>query len=326
MDFKMKKTKMILATVAFSALFAACATTQPAGESTKSEAPTKDVKSKTHEVVIAETPESIFLKSLDGIKIEKVSSPKEVINGKDFSAPFVFSVKAADGSALANFPVTIEYPASKGPDGINFVKSNLLTDENGKVTFTADTTSFAAKEKIKAYPTPISDNAELLKQLDNYSAEAEWKVKSNIVTKGAALFIWDFNEKNRPENNSYNIQAEFRSRGITNVGNGPVNESSYIGKPQSLYKDTFSIIGTSVYGYLLFGTIKFEEPVTANEDGTGYYCVFKADIGALNMKNGSQVYSSVISYKSEGKNWNECVSKGKNKLAEFVVDSIVYGL
>ena len=152
------------------------------------------------------------------------------------------------------------------------------------------------------------------------------KVKSDIASKGAVLFVWDFNEKDRPVNNSYNIQAEFRGRGITMVGNGPVNETSYIGKPKSLYKDTYDIIGGNQYGYLIYGTVKFAQPVTALEDGSGYVCVLKAEIEAVTMKNGTQIYSSAITYESKGKNWNECVSVGKDKLSELVVDDILYGL
>ncbi len=52
----------------------------------------------------------------------------------------------------------------------------------------------------------------------------------------------------------------------------------------------------------------------------------KADIEAYDMKNGNKVYSFTTSYESNGKNWNECVSKGKDKIAEYIVTDIIYGL
>ena len=110
------------------------------------------------------------------------------------------------------------------------------------------------------------------------------------------------------------------------VGNGPIGETSYIGKPKSLYKDTYDIIGGTAYGYLIYGTIKFEQPVTALEDGSGYYCILKAEIEAVTMKNGELVYSSSITHEETGKNWNDCVSKAKDKLSKLVVDDIIYGL
>ena len=171
-----------------------------------------------------------------------------------------------------------------------------------------------------------SEDAQLAENLKAYTAEADWKVKSDIAAKGALLFVWEHNEKNRPINNYSNLQGEFRIRGITMVGNGPVNDTSYIGKQKSLYKDTYAIIGGTQFGYLIYGTVKFEQPVTALEDGSGYYCVLKAEIEAYSMKDGSKLYSSVTSYESKGKNWNECVSKGKDKLSELIVSDIIYGL
>lgn len=319
----MKKTTFLFTSTLAVIILASCASTSEAVEKDTSK---PAAKAPIVIQVIQETPEALFLKSLEGITISRVSSPKEVTKGKSFAAPFVFAAAKADGTPVEGLSLTVSYPASKAEGIISFETVEAVTDAEGKITFTAPQTSFAANTKVKAYPTPVSEDKELAEELNKYTAEADWKVKSDIASKGAALFVWDFNEKNVAQNNSYNLQAELRSRGITNVGNGPVNETSYIGKTKSLYKDTYDIIGTSVYGYLLFGTIKFEEPVTALEDGNGYYCVLKADIGVLNMKDGSQIYSSVLSYKSEGKNWNECVSKGKEKLAELVVNDLIYGL
>ena len=323
-NFKMRKSIFIITSILAIILFAACAST-PASTTTKEK--TVHEKSNPKSVLtVQKSQEDLFIESLEGITIKKVSSPKEISLGKTFAEPFVFAVTKADGTAAEGFKLTISYPSSKSEGTISYTKLNLETDAEGKISFTADKPEFAANATVDAYPTPVSEDSELAEKLKPYTASAAWKVKSDIATKGAALFVWDFNENDRPVNNSYNIQAEFRGRGVTNVGNGPVNESSYIGKTKSLYKDTYDIIGTSVYGYLIFGTIKFEQPVTALEDGSGYYCILKAEIGALNMKDGSQIYSTVISYEAQGKNWNECVSKGKDKLSKLVVDDIIYGL
>lgn len=324
MDFKMKKTKTILASLALSVVLTACATTQSAGNTASAESTPKQEKTKKTVEEPEETLEDKFIKSLNNITIQTVSSPKEVTKGKAFAAPFVFNVKK-DGQPLPDFPVTLSYPESKSADGITYAKSDLTTDENGNITFSAETTTFATKAKVSVYPAPVSDSAELIERLKPFTAEADWKVKSNLSTKGAVLFIWDFNEKDRPVNNSSAIQAEFRTRGITMVGNGPINDTSYIGKLKALYKDTYNTIGTA-YGYLIYGTVKFAQPVTALEDGSGYTCTLKSEIIGVDMKNGAQIYSSEMTYESKGKNYNECVLKGKDKLAELIVNDIVYGL
>jgi len=321
----MKKTTYIITSTLAAFLLASCASTQ---EITAEPATIEFAESsEPKQLVVQESPEDIFIKSLEGITIKSVSSPKEVYRGRSFAAPFVFEAKNADGEPVENLSLTLTYPASKSADeGISFEKTDLTTDSEGKITFTPEVTSFAAKTKVTVYPTPINESEELFTRLKPFTAEADWKVKSDLPSKGAVLFVWDFNEKDRPINNFSNLQAEFRTRGITMVGNGPVNETSYLGKQQALYKDTFKIIGGKAYGYLIYGTIKFAQPVTAKEDGSGYFCVMKADIEAYDMKNGNKVYSFTTSYESNGKNWNECVSKGKDKIAEYIVTDIIYGL
>ncbi len=321
-----KLPKFISSLLIVMMLFLSCASTSEITEKENQNIVENVSESPKREIVVTETPEEKFLKSLEGISIQKVSSPKEILLGRNFSGPFVFSVTNADGTAAEGFNLTLSYPASKTDGAINFEKTTLTTDSEGKISFTADKPAFAVNTNVSVFPTPVSEDPELAEKLSAFTAQAAWKVKSDVALKGAVLFIWDFNEKDRPVNNSYNIQAEFRSRGITMVGNGPVNETSYIGKSAALYKDTYEIIGGSQYGYLIYGTIKFEQPVTALEDGSGYTCILKADIEAVRMKNGEKVYSSSITYQANGKNWNECVSVGKDKLSELVVDDIVYGL
>ena len=325
MTCKMNKTKIFITSTISLLFLSSCAS---APNTTSEEKHLAHDKSAHTEVeTIIETPEEIFLKSIAGFSVKKVSSPKEITKGRSFSEPFVFSVTKEDGTPVEGLTLTLLYPESKTDGIVTTGNTELTTDADGKISFTAPKPDFAVNTKVIVYPKPVSDDSALTEELtNNYSATADWKVKSDIASKGAVLFVWDFNEKDRPVNNSYNIQAEFRGRGITMVGNGPVNETSYIGKPKALYKDTYDIIGGTQYGYLIYGTIKFEQPVTALEDGTGYYCILKAEIEAVSMKNGNKIYSSVISYKEIGKNWNECVSKGKDKLSEFVVTDIIYGL
>ena len=320
----MKKTTLFFTSALLLSLLSSCATTTAAASNEKSS--NHDKSAPKSVIAVQKSPEELFLESIEGLSIKKVSSPKEITIGRTFAEPFVFSATKADGTPAENLSLTLSYPSSKSEGIISFEKVELITDAEGKINFTAEKPEFSARTLVTVYPTPVSEDSALAEQLKNFTAAADWKVRSDIATKGAVLFVWDFNEKDRPVNNSYNIQAEFRGRGITMVGNGPVNETSYIGKPKSLYKDTYDIIGGNAYGYLIYGTIKFEQPVTALEDGTGYYCILKAEIEAVNMKNGSKIYSSVISYEAKGKNWNECVSVGKDKLSELVVTDLIYGL
>ena len=207
----MKLNKIVLLTLSSIFLLASCATTSETSniETTETNT-TKTAAAKTHTekksapkaVVVEETKEDIFIKSLEGISIQKESAPKEITKGRSFSAPFVFSATKADGAAVEGLSLTLEYPASKSEEGISYEKVQLTTDAEGKITFTAPTPAFAAKTSVTVYPTPVSQDSSLAERLKPFTAEADWKVKSDIATKGAVLFVWDFNEKGRPENNS----------------------------------------------------------------------------------------------------------------------------
>lgn len=266
-----------------------------------------------------------FKNSIKDLVFKIETSPAAVNVKKAFAKNFSASVKDSNGNPVAGLNVTVKYPASKSDNTVKYETAVLVSDENGLVTFVPEKTSFAANEKVIFYPTPVNDSEEALAAAMEKSASADYLVKSDIVTKGALLVIWDFNEKGYAANNSYEIQSKFRTKGITLVGNGPVNEVSYISNPKALYNETYEII-QDAYGYILYGSIKFEKPVTANEDKTAYTCVMKSDINAINMKTGAIVYSKVITYESTGKNYNECVSNGKNNLAELAVTDILYGL
>ncbi len=269
--------------------------------------------------------DDLFIDSLEGLSFTFTASPKITNVKRAFSSNYTFIAKDKDGNPLANYPVTISYPDGKEDGELTYKEIDVLTDQNGSYTYEPAVPTFSANTTLAVYPTPINNSDKVFDAAINHRAEADWKVRSDIITKGAVLFIWDFNEKGKAINNSYEILSEFRTRGMTMVGNAPVNETSYIGKPLStLYKENYEIIENS-YGYLIVGTVKFTKPVEATDDGQ-YLCSLVAEIQAVTMKDGNQIFSSTFTHEAKGKNWNTCVTKAKSELAEEIVDALVYGL
>lgn len=269
------------------------------------------------------TPEEVFLFGLNDVSIKFTEVPKIANINRAFSSAYTVIV-TKDETPVSDFAITVSYPSARNLNDITYSTIDAVTDENGYYTFTPSTPDFAVNTKITVYPTPVNDSEELLNASLEHKAQADWKVKSNIISKGAVLFIWDYNERNRVEQNSYNILSELRKRGMTMVGNAPVNESSYIGSPLStLYKENYEII-EDAYGYLICGTVKFTKPVEACDGG--YLCSLIADIQAVNMKNGKKVFDSSFTHEAIGANWTKCVTKCKEELAEEIVDALIYGL
>ena len=335
----MKKYK-IIATVCIASVFCSCQTSKVSNKQDN----LNDISEPVIE--IKNLKEIEYAESLTNIFIKSISSPKEIIKGRKFKEPFKFSVSKIQNiesqtestdenstttteTPIANFKVNVKYPSSKEKTELQFSTIELTSDENGIISFNPENTNFTCASSIEVSPAiPQDVNASdevVINVIQQKKITKDIKIKSDIINKGAVLFVWEYNEKVRPTGNSYNILSELRKRGITLTGNAPVSDVSYIEKPLSeLYQANFEIIGSTMYGYLLSGTLKFEQPVTKIEDG--YTCTLVFQLDGIDMKTGDVIFSTTQSHSAQGSNWNNCVSKCKNELTVKIVDELIYGL
>lgn len=335
----MKKYK-IIATVCIASVFCSCQTSKVSNKQDN----LNDISEPVIE--IKNLKEIEYAESLTNIFIKSISSPKEIIKGRKFKEPFKFSVSKIQNiesqtestdenstttteTPIANFKVNVKYPSSKEKTELQFSTIELTSDENGIISFNPENTNFTCASSIQVFPAiPQDVNASdevVINAIQQKKITKDIKIKSDIINKGAVLFVWEYNEKGRPTGNSYNILSELRKRGITLTGNAPVSDVSYIEKPLSeLYQANFEIIGSTMYGYLLSGTLKFEQPVTKVEDG--YTCTLVFQLDGIDMKTGDVIFSTTQSHSAQGSNWNNCVSKCKNELTVKIVDELIYGL
>ena len=335
----MKKYK-IIATLVIASVFCSCQTSKVNNKQDN----LNDISEPFIE--IKNLKEIEYAESLRNIFIKSISSPKEIIKGRKFKEPFKFSVSKIQNiesqnestdenstttteTPIANFKVNVKYPSSKDKSELQFSTIELTSDENGMISFNPENTNFTCASSIQVFPAiPQDVNASdevIINAIQQKKITKDIKIKSDIINKGAVLFVWEYNEKGRPTGNSYNILSELRKRGITLTGNAPVSDVSYIEKPLSeLYQANFEIIGSTMYGYLLSGTLKFEQPVTKVEDG--YTCTLVFQLDGIDMKTGDVIFSTTQSHSAQGSNWNNCVSKCKNELTVKIVDELIYGL
>ena len=335
----MKKYK-IIATLVIASVFCSCQTSKVSNKQDN----LNDISEPVIE--IKNLKEIEYAESLTNIFIKSISSPKEIIKGRKFKEPFKFSVSKIQNiesqtestdenstttteTPIANFKVNVKYPSSKDKSELQFSTIELTSDENGIISFNPENTDFTCATSIQVFPAiPQDVNASdevVINAIQQKKITKDIKIKSDIINKGAVLFVWEYNEKGRPTGNSYNILSELRKRGITLTGNAPVSDVSYIEKPLSeLYQANFEIIGSTMYGYLLSGTLKFEQPVTKVEDG--YTCTLVFQLDGIDMKTGDVIFSTTQSHSAQGSNWNNCVSKCKNELTVKIVDELIYGL
>lgn len=319
------KKNVLKSFVLASVILASCASAPKGIKKNNEEKITEQIE-KAVGIAKADSEETVFIKSLENVSFKLLSAPKFTTVGLAFKTAYSVSVSEKDGKTLAGFPVTVSFPAEKSDGKIIFATKNLTTDENGVCTFLPEKPAFACNAKIAFYPTPAFDSEAVLDAAKSKDVEADFKVRSDISQKGAVLFVWEFNERNRPTRNSYDVLSKLKGYGIWNVGNAPVNEPSDIGKSlQTLYRENYEIIEDS-YGYLICGTIKFLKPVEPLEGGNGYSCTLVADISAINMKNGKVIYHQTDEQYSEVASWNNVYETCKGKLADKITEGLIYGL
>ena len=281
-----------------------------------------------NEVLIPAEPtaEELYLAYLDNIKITVVNSP-EGKKSEGFKDRYLFTVTdnsiASEDNYVADFNLKITYPVAKNGTEYTFDSQIVTSDADGKVYFTPPVFDFSANTQLSVIPFNLETEDEaVIEKQESMKVEAPFKIKTTISS--AVLFIWEYNELNKPTGNSYELISALRARRIYNIGNAPVNESSDIGKSTDyIYKQNYEIIGSS-YQYLIGGTIKFVDRVTKVDDGYEAYLV--ADIYAIEMKTGNKVYENVIENVEVGTNWNNAVSKCKDELSEKIIEDLFYSL
>ena len=275
-------------------------------------------------IEIAEsTEEEIYLEKLNSINLQIISSPKEIKKGGKFLLPYEVLVLDLEGNPVSDFELSVKYPVSNSIEGLNFENSTLITDENGKATFIPENSNFSARTKVSflpEIPASITPNDELLEKIKSLEVTADYLVKSNIFS--AVLFVWDYNELNKPTGNSYDIITSLKKRGCWNVGNAPVNDESDITKnKKDIYDANYEIIGKA-FDYLIGGTYKFTKRVEKVENG--YEASIIADIYVIRMKDGKEIYKNSIENTSIGANWNIAVGEWKTVLSEKNAEDIFY--
>lgn len=304
-----------------SILFFSCSSTP------KNQANSKNIENPTSESQIEESndeknllspAESDFLFITENMKILVENAPKETSVNKNFSSAFVFKILDSNENPIPNFSVKINYPIKSDERVDVFSK----TDENGIFSFESPTPLFGLDDKILFSPYIDSQNEQIKSVIEKNTISVPYKVKNNFGKTGVLLFVWDFNEKNKPVNNSYDLLSSLRAQKITMSGNAPVNEVSYYNESLSkIYKDNYEIVGNA-YGYLIVGTVKFTKPV--EQSGSEYLCSLISDINVIKMQTGEVVFQNTFTNEALGKNWTKCVTKCKQELADKIVNSILY--
>lgn len=318
----MKKIRL-LTVFAITVLFSGCVTTSEIKDEPEIETVQKEIESEKKEIQVVSISET-FYKTLMDTDFILQSSPKRTSVGKKFDGAYVLRVQDDNGNARKAFPITVSYPSSRINDVITYATENLVSDDEGIVSFTAPVPEFPCNDKVTFYATPDPSDQKSAQIALDFSVQSAYEVRSTMVYKSGVLFVWDLNEKGFPTSNSTAILTEFRNRGIY-AGNAPVSDSSYISKSiNELYKANKKMLDGSGTAYLIAGTVEFVKPVYA-EDGL-QICELRAPLSCVDMKTGKVLYETTVTCTASGKTYWYAVQNCKDELAKKFVDAVIYGM
>lgn len=288
----------------------------------------KVINSSTSTPAVQETPESLYAKKIEGIKLSAVSYPKETQKTRAFEDPFVFVAQNSDGTAAAGLDLTISYPESRVEGRISYATANLTTDNSGKVTFVPATPTHSFNTKISAFPAGDVTNQKIAELASSASVSSPYKVRTNMAVSGGTIAIVDFNAQNKPiVNNSVsssNVLMALMQKGFKRVGNADFTNDILKDDISSVYKSAKNLLGNTS-SYLVFGTVKYASQIEKTEDNK-YTLTLTGKITCLNMKDGSILCTTEESATvTEDKEWN-CLASARKALSQKFADSIYYGL
>lgn len=321
----MKKWKLFICPIIFaSILFFSCASNSTQNTNKSENAGIQIIEEP--EIVVPEpTAEEIFLEKISNITIEFTKNPAKTKKNKDFNSAYELFVTDSTSNPVEGFEISLKVPVAKEGTELKYESIKLATDEEGKASFMPEKPAFCANTVVTTYPFISEELKITAEQLTAQTATAPFLVESDIVSKGAILFVFEYNENGKSPKNSYDILSGLRKKGVTLIGNAPISDTEYINASKSkIYKENFEMVGTD-FGYLIGGTVKFANPVEKNEDGT-YTAHMIAYIYGIEMKTGNVIYEQTTEYTSSGINWNKATESCRDKLTALVVDSIMFGL
>ncbi len=268
--------------------------------------------------------DSEFIETLKDVKISVLQTPKAADYGKPFTSSFIIQVRNSLNEILPDYPVTIEYPVSNVNEKISFETFATTTDSAGKVLFKPENTDFTVSSQIYFYPTPVSNKKSTIQAAKEAGTSTKFQIKSKLVSKGAILFIWEYNEKGKATTNCYSVLSELQTRGAT-VGNAPVNQESYIGAPiETIYKKNHEIVENN-FGFLIGGTVKYKSPVEKDADKM-WTCNLISEIYVIDMTTGKEIFRKTYKASEKDVKYDKAVSNCKKSISKIIVDNLVDNL
>ena len=272
-----------------------------------------------------------YQEQVGDVSLSLLSSPKETLSRRAFSAPFVVKAARSDGSPVAGLELSVSYPASRAEDGsIVFGSAAVTTAEDGTAIWAAGTPDAAFSSFVSFAPAlngDLSENGQAVALTRSKAVEAPFKVRTRFMQAGGSLAIVDFSASGAPirsrSDSSSALLMSLMQKGFVRIGNADFTDQVASGSREAVYKAAKSLFGSSS-AYLIFGTVKYASPVQKTE--AGYSCTLLADITCLDMKDGSVLYRTEIEETAVEKQEWSALTQARSAIAKKLSEQIYYGM
>ncbi len=266
---------------------------------------------------------------VENIKLHAEHSPAPTTNGIPFASEFSASVTDSAGNPLEGITLTVKYPCANENGTLTFTTENIISGENGKAHFDSPLPEFSCNADILFYPTPKTTDENVLSYAEDHALKMPYKVHTDKLRRVFSISLLDYTPSgNIITTNSVSSSTLLKAmykKSFRSVGNAEFIKEIDSGNTKQLYKSASALFANKI-NYLIFGTVKYEQPVKKNAEGL-YSTVLKADISIMEMKSGTIVLHTVESFSAQEKSEWQLLDTLRNKMmAPFVADFIYYNL
>ncbi|MGI5172035.1 hypothetical protein H0R92_00320 [Treponema sp. OMZ 840] len=262
----------------------------------------------------------------ENINIKIVNSPSETKSGFAFTSAFSIAVTDKQGHPAASVGFTVKYPSSRINDNLVFATEEIQSDKNGIVVFSSPLPEFSCNTHVSFYPTAAVMDSQVLQYAEENSVKIPYKVYTDKTNKSLSVSILDYTESGKAiTSNSLTssslLKALFR-KGFRRAGNSDFINEIHNGNIDLLYKNASALFRGQI-DYLIFGTVKYESPVTKTEDEL-YEAVQRIDLFIMDIKTSDIILQTSYSFSAKEKNQWQVLDTIRNKLLAPAIAEYIY--
>ncbi|WP_428768210.1 hypothetical protein V1L52_06905 [Treponema sp. HNW] len=264
---------------------------------------------------------------LEGLNLRSDKAPPPVKNGNTFASDFSVLVTDARDMPVQGVSITVKYPSDNLNGTIVFASEDIISDEEGRAFFTSPLPEFSCLSEILFYISPEKTDEAVLSYAEEIALRMPYRVYTDKTHKTISVSVLDYNQSGKPvRSNSFSSSAFLKAlykKGFRRAGNADFIDEINGGKTDLLYKNAAALFRGTV-DYLIFGTVKYKNPVEQTADGL-YGVTLTAELSVMDMKSGALILNTSQDFFAQDKGeWQLLDGIRNNMIGPALADFLYY--